>query len=101
MAREVAEPERRGFGRIEKRDSGRYRAAYTGPDGRLYRASMTFDARDNAVAWLSARRAEIQMEVWAPAAAARAAFRRDVPTLRAYADDVPLRLLAFEPARAA
>lgn len=85
MAREV-EPERRGFGRIEKRDSGRYRAAYTGPDGRLYRAPMTFDARDDAVAWLSARRAEIQMEVWAPAAAARAAFRRDVPTLRAYAD---------------
>lgn len=85
MAREQPE-NRRGFGRIEKRDSGRYRAAYTGPDGRLYRASMTFDARDDAIAWLSARRAEIQMEVWAPAAAARAAFRRDVPTLRAYGD---------------
>jgi hypothetical protein len=26
------------------------------------------------------------MEVWAPAAAACAAFRRDVPTLRAYGD---------------
>ena len=24
---------RRGFGRIERRESGRYRAAYTGPDG--------------------------------------------------------------------
>jgi integrase len=76
MAREL-EPNRRGFGRIEKRDSGRYRAAYTGPDGRLYRAP---------IAWLSARRAEIQMEVWAPAAAARAAFRREVPTLREYGD---------------
>lgn len=85
MAREP-EPNRRGFGRIEKRDSGRYRAAYTGPDGRLYRAPMTFDARDDAVAWLSARSAEIQMEVWAPAAAARAAFRREVPTLREYGD---------------
>jgi len=85
MAREQTE-NRRGFGRIEKRESGRYRAAYTGPDGRLYRAPMTFDARDDAIAWLSARRAEIQMEVWAPAAAARAAFRRDVPTLRAYGD---------------
>lgn len=85
MAREL-EPNRRGFGRIEKRDSGRYRAGYTGPDGRLYRAPMTFDARDDAVAWLSARRAEIQMEVWAPAAAARAAFRRDLPTLREYGD---------------
>jgi len=85
MVREV-EPNRRGFGRIEKRDSGRYRAGYTGPDGRLYRAPMTFDARDDAVAWLAARRAEIQMEVWAPAAAARAALRRNVPTLRAYGD---------------
>ena len=77
---------RRGFGRIERRDNGRYRAAYTGPDGRLYRAPVTFDAKDDAVAWLSARRAEIQMEVWAPVVAARGARTRDVPTFRAYAD---------------
>ncbi|MEZ5194479.1 MAG: hypothetical protein R2734_19740 [Nocardioides sp.] len=44
----------------------RYRAAYTGPDGQLYRAPATFfDAKDDAAAWLAARRAEIQMEVWA------------------------------------
>ena len=36
---------RRGFGRIEQRPSGRYRAAYTGPDGQLYRAPMTFERR--------------------------------------------------------
>ena len=77
---------RRGFGRIERRDNGRYRAAYTGPDGRLYRAPVTFDAKDDAVAWLSARRAEIQMEVWAPEVAARGARKRDVPTFRAYSD---------------
>ena len=77
---------RRGFGRIEKISSGRYRAAYTGPDGRLYRAPTTFDAKDDAVAWLSARRAEIEMEVWAPEAAARGAARRTAPTLRAYGD---------------
>jgi integrase len=77
---------RRGFGRIERRDNGRYRAAYTGPDGRLHRAPVTFDAKDDAVAWLSARRAEIQMEVWAPEVAARGARKRDVPTFRAYAD---------------
>lgn len=47
---------------------------------------MTFDAKDDAVAWLSARRAEIQMEVWAPEVAARGARKRDVPTFRAYAD---------------
>lgn len=62
---------RRSFERIERRDNGRYRAAYTGPDGLLYRAPVTFDAKDYAVAWLSARRAEIQMEVWAPEVAAR------------------------------
>ncbi|MGZ4499204.1 MAG: maleylpyruvate isomerase N-terminal domain-containing protein, partial [Nocardioidaceae bacterium] len=78
---------RRGFGRIEKRSSGRYRAAYTGPDAHLYRAPMTFDAKDDAIAWLAARRAEIEMRVWAPEVAARAAFQRSVPTLREYADN--------------
>lgn len=72
MARESSSA-RRGFGRIERRESGRYRAAYTGPDGRLYRAPTTFDAKEDAVAWLANRRAEIQMEVWAPDTAARGA----------------------------
>lgn len=85
MARELSRT-RRGFGRVEKLRSGRYRAGYTGPDGRLYRAPVTFDAKDDAVAWLSARRAEIQMEVWAPDAAARGASRQSVPTLQAYGD---------------
>lgn len=85
MARETS-PARRGFGRIERRESGRYRAAYTGPDGRLYRAPTTFDAKEDAVAWLANRRAEIQMEVWAPDAAARGASRLAVPTMRAYGD---------------
>ncbi len=48
---------------------------------------MTFDAKDDAVAWLSARRAEIEMEVWAPEVAragcvAHARCRR----FQAYAD---------------
>ncbi len=85
MARETS-PDRRGFGRIERRESGRYRAAYTGPDGRLYRAPTTFDAKEDAVAWLSNRRAEIQMEIWAPDAAARGASRLAVPTMMAYGD---------------
>lgn len=62
MAREQT-GKRRGFGRIEKRPSGRYRAAYTGPDGQLYRAPQTFTAKDDAIAWLAARRAEIEMRV--------------------------------------
>lgn len=57
---------RRSFGRIERRASGRYRAAFIGPDGRLYRAPSTFDTKDDATAWLAARRAEIQLNVWAP-----------------------------------
>lgn len=48
MARDTS-PVRRGFGRIERRESGRYRAAYTGPDARLYRAPTTFDAKEDAV----------------------------------------------------
>lgn len=77
---------RRGFGRVERVSSGRYRAAYTGPDARLYRAPMTFDAKDDAVAWLSARRAEIVMEIWAPDVAARGAALRERPTFGAYAE---------------
>lgn len=79
--------DRRGFGRIERRVSGRYRAAYTGPDGVLYRAPVTFDAKDDAVAWLSKRRAEIQLEIWAPEAAALGAAHRALPTLQEYGDD--------------
>ncbi|KAA1426630.1 site-specific integrase [Nocardioides antri] len=77
---------RRGFGRVERRANGRYRAAYTGPDRQLYRAPMTFGSKDDAIAWLSARRAEIEMQVWAPEVAARGAASRTVPTFQAYAD---------------
>lgn len=41
---------RRSFGRVERLPSGNYRAGYTGPDGQLYRASTTFDAKDDAIA---------------------------------------------------
>ncbi len=77
---------RRGFGRIERLPSGRYRAGYIGPNGRLYWAPTTFGVKDDAVAWLSARRAEIDMEVWAPEVAARGAARRLAVTFREYAD---------------
>jgi hypothetical protein len=81
-ARRRALPKRRNFGRIEERDSGRYRAAYTGPDGKLYRAPSTFDAKDDATAWLAARRAEIQLKVWAPELVERAAAKKEVPTFQ-------------------
>lgn len=81
-----ARQSRRSFGRVERLPSGRYRAGYTGPDGVLYRAPMTFDAKDDAIAWLSTRRAEIEMNVWAPEVAALGARRRESPTFQAYAD---------------
>src|SRR5690349_13121569 len=76
---------RRSFGRIEQLPSGRWRAAYKGPDEQLYRGPMTFKSEDDAIAWVSARRAEIEMEVWAPDAAARGAMQRSAPTFGAYA----------------
>ena len=47
---------------------------------------MTFGSKDDAIAWLSARRADIEMQVWAPEVAARGVASRTVPTLQAYAD---------------
>ncbi|HCB07136.1 MAG TPA: site-specific integrase [Nocardioides bacterium] len=76
---------RRSFGRIEQLPSGRWRAAYKGPDQQLYRGPMTFKSQDDAIAWVSARRAEIEMEVWAPDAAARGAMQRSAPNFGAYA----------------
>lgn len=57
---------RRGFGRIEKRSSGRYRAAYTGPDAVLYRAPWTFATKVDAEGWLSAEKRKIDLGTWAP-----------------------------------
>lgn len=59
---------RRGFGRIEKLRSGRYRAAYTGPDTQLHRAPHTFETELDAEAWLVDRRREIVNDTWNPPA---------------------------------
>lgn len=76
---------RRSFGRIELRRSGRYRVGFTAPDGRLYRAPSTFDSKDDAVAWLAARRAEIQLNIWAPDMVERSVAKKAVPTFKDYA----------------
>ncbi|GJP28265.1 hypothetical protein NJB18091_10140 [Mycobacterium marinum] len=61
--------DRRGFGRIRKcQPSGRYQAAYTGPDGKVYRAPATFAAKMDAEGWLTDRRREIDRELWSPPA---------------------------------
>ncbi|CPU35540.1 site-specific recombinase XerD [Mycobacteroides abscessus] len=63
--------DRRSFGRIRKcQPSGRYQAAYTGPDGRVYKAPETFAAKIDAEGWLTDRRREIDRELWSPPATA-------------------------------
>jgi hypothetical protein len=63
---------RRGFGRIEKRPSGRYRVAYTGPDTRLYKAPSTFPSRVDAEGWLAQVKREIDLGIWEPPTVRRA-----------------------------
>jgi integrase len=72
MARQKTEPRssRRSFGRLRQFRSGRWKASYTGPDGRLYEAPHTFGAKVDAEAWLTDRRREIDRELWSPPASA-------------------------------
>lgn len=57
---------RRGFGRIRQFRSGRWQASYTAPDTAVYLAPSTFDAKEDAEAWLTDRRREIDRAVWSP-----------------------------------
>lgn len=59
---------RRSFGRLRQFRSGRWKASYTGPDGKLYEAPHTFAAKIDAEAWLTDRRREIDRELWSPPA---------------------------------
>ncbi len=61
---------RRSFGRLRQFRSGRWKASYTGPDGKLYEAPDTFAAKIDAEAWLTDRRREIDRELWSPPATA-------------------------------
>ncbi|WP_172827277.1 tyrosine-type recombinase/integrase [Mycobacterium asiaticum] len=71
---------RRGFGRIRKERSGRYSAAYIGPDANLHRAPRTYAAEADAEGWLAAERRKIELGTWG------AVERSDGITLRAYTD---------------
>ena len=62
----AAEPARRGFGRLRAERSGRWSAAYIGPDTRLHRAAATFEAKDDAIVWLSKERDLIARDEWTP-----------------------------------
>jgi len=57
---------RRGFGRVRRERSGRFSAAYVGPDLQLHRAPETFQARIDAEGWLASERRAIDLEQWVP-----------------------------------
>src|ERR1700730_2867653 len=79
---------KRTFGSVRKLPSGRYQARYTGPDGVTYTGrtpegrALTFDARQDADAYLSRVDTSIQAGKWASPDAPRAAAP---VTLSAYA----------------
>lgn len=52
-------PRKRVFGEVSKLPSGRYRARFTGPDGRRHSAPHTFVTKGEADGWLTLRRADI------------------------------------------
>lgn len=59
--------EKRGFGQVQKMRSGRWQARYTGPDGHRHTAPSTFEAKDDALAWLRAERPLTESpDTWEP-----------------------------------
>ncbi len=71
---------KRGFGRLRELPSGRYQAAYIGPDARLHKAPTTFAAKIDAEGWLAAERRKIDLGTWG------AVERSDGITVEKYAD---------------
>jgi integrase len=69
---------RRGFGRLRQLPSGRWQAAYTGPDAKVHKAPRTYAAQVDAQGWLAAQRRKIDLGTWG------AVERSDAVTLRAY-----------------
>src|SRR5262245_32678215 len=59
--------------------SGRYSAAYVGPDGKLHLAPRTYEYEHDAEGWLAGERRKIDLGTWG------AVERSDAVTLRAYA----------------
>jgi len=70
---------RRGFGRLRQLPSGRWQAAYVGPDTKLHKAPRTYAAESDAQGWLAIERRKIDLGTWG------AVERSEGITLRAYA----------------
>lgn len=86
--------ERRQFGQISKLPSGRYRARYADPDGRMtadgevlrHNAPHTFDTKVDAEGWLADERRLIVANQWKPPAIRRAERARATETFAPYAE---------------
>lgn len=72
---------------MRKERSGRWSAAYVGPDVQLHRAPVTFDTKDSAVAWLAGERKLIDLDAWTPLADRQAVKRVTGQTVAQYAAD--------------
>lgn len=64
---------RRGFGQLRRLPSGRWQAAFTGPDTRLHNGPTTFDTKMDGEAWLTDERRLISAGTWVSPAARKAA----------------------------
>jgi integrase len=69
---------RRRFGRLRHLPSGRWQAAYVGPDAQLHKAPHTFASDVAAESWLAVERRKIDVGTWG------AVERSDGVTLRDY-----------------
>lgn len=56
--------QRREFGNIRKRESGRYGASYLGPDGLRRYPGQTFATRADAQAWLALHQTQMRSASW-------------------------------------
>ncbi|NLH69113.1 MAG: site-specific integrase [Brooklawnia sp.] len=83
---------RRSFGHTPRTRNGRYQARYTGPDGVMHTAGMTFAVKMDAEGWLANEDRLIARGEWTPPAQRRAEQAAQavasVLTLRVYADRV-------------
>ena len=83
MAKPRRRKQREPFGRIRQLPSGRYQAAYIGPDLALHKAAATFQTIMDARAWLTAERRHIDAGTWI--SPARRNRSPEVATLAVYA----------------
>lgn len=62
----MSAPKKRLFGTIACLSSGKYRARYTGPDGKKYSGPHPFFTTDDAGAWLRQEQKLIEFDEWQP-----------------------------------